>query len=296
MAEPGQLPLGIPAGRLLERRRAACQVGLSLKIRKKLLIADGLGRRAVGCAVRIHPARLFKQAGRHHTVHPAVNAAVKGFPVTVVKRQAERAVGRGFRPGGGARLAHTAAGGAVQFQRPDHPRQVVRVDRRRIVGVGGLQFGKKRGRAPFRLGPCFERGAQIRVGLFRRKGRACQQIGDVQPGAPRHNRQFPGCRKRPDDPIGPGCEISDAERRFGFHNIQQVVRHAPLLFRCGLGCADVEPFIYLHRIGAEHFAPKPFGQRDGEGCFAGGGGPADSHNDGARIRQDGQTVFPAPSG
>ena len=46
MAEPGQLALGIVAGRLLEFFRAGFQWSRLLKIREELLVADGLRCRA----------------------------------------------------------------------------------------------------------------------------------------------------------------------------------------------------------------------------------------------------------
>ena len=85
MAEPGQLPLGVVAGGLLELVRAGFQRGRPLKIREELLVADGLCCRAEAAAVVPDQLCLCQQTGIQHFVHPQVDAAVQRRPVREIQ-------------------------------------------------------------------------------------------------------------------------------------------------------------------------------------------------------------------
>ena len=152
-AEPRQLPLGVVAGGLLEALGAVVEAGRALKVREKLLVADGLRGGAVAVAVVVDLARFVKNPVFHHQIDAAADAVIERRAVATGQAEAERAVGWLGSAGVHPLLAHFATGSFEQFQCADDAGQVVRVYLCRVVGVDSLQLGVKR-RAALRLGLC----------------------------------------------------------------------------------------------------------------------------------------------
>lgn len=109
----------------------------------RILVADGLRRRAVGIAVVVDLPCFVQHTVFDHFVHAAVNAAVQHCAVTAGQAEAERMVGCLGGPGLAALVAHAAACGFKQLQCADDARQVVGVDLSGVVGVDPLQLGVK---------------------------------------------------------------------------------------------------------------------------------------------------------
>ena len=134
MAEPGQLAFRIVTGCLLELFGAGIQRGCALKIREELLITDGLRCRAERLAVLPDVLSFLQDAGILHFVHPQVDAAVKIGAVREVQPENKAAVGAFRRQGIRLLLTEFFAGGAIVFQRTQHPHLIVGMD-----GVGGFR-------------------------------------------------------------------------------------------------------------------------------------------------------------
>lgn len=165
--------------------RAPC-----LQNTEKLLVADGLGRRAVALAMVIDLFCLVQHAVFHHQVHPAADAVIERRAVAAGQAKAERTVRWLGSPGADALRTHFAACGFVQFQRTDD------------AGVGCLGGPARRNR-----GQCFAVGrtalrhprrrpgacrrARIAVDFFRGKVHAVQKAGDIESCAPHNDGSLP---------------------------------------------------------------------------------------------------------
>ena len=234
------------------------------------------------------PFHFFDPSPGDHRAHPLADAAVQFRPF-------ER---RAHREGAGGGLGE-GLGAAVGAER--HPRHAVHLqspgDARRVVGVnlrGGYrvhpgQLGMA-GRKTLLLQPGLHRVPHPggHLGNFRH---AEQQGPEVEPGSPAEDRNPPPLHHAGNG--GPGIgDVSAGRillRRVG--HVDQVVGH-PAPFGLGkFARADVKSPVNLHRIGVDHLAPQPFGQRHRQGRFSAGGGSHHGHQGGKR-----RVVHCAPPG
>ena len=85
-AEPGQLPLGIMAGGLLDLGASAFQSAVSCQIINKFLVANGL--HSGGLWGNTHPEKVFdflQQSQFQHFIYPTVDPALKILPVFILQ-------------------------------------------------------------------------------------------------------------------------------------------------------------------------------------------------------------------
>ena len=243
--EPGELPLGIVAGGLLDRLLRLLDGAPPFQGGQELLIANGLQRRGAGGQAPGQQALdLLQKALPEHALHPQVNPAIQLPPVRKIQSQPAGPVP--WRDASGLQivLGQGLSRLPVHLQGPDDPLFVRRVQPGRPCWVHPPELLQE-GLRPLLAGPSLQRPPQFRVRVRRKivtpnqrihieTGAPCQD-GSLAPGQNvRHHRS----RKAHKFPHGHGL--------LRLCHIQHVVRHAPAFFQSRLGCANVHMAVDLH--------------------------------------------------
>jgi hypothetical protein len=218
-------------------------------------------------------ANLVNESAVKHLDHTLVDACIQDRAGRL-KRVHTYLSWRGARvfglPG-----AERLTGDRVDLERPNHTATIMRVQPRggRRVDSGKTLIERLVSEL---IGLDLQLSPEGMIGSRARK-QASQSGLQVERSSAHKQHMLPARFDLVDRLERPGAIVGDARGFRGVEDIDQMMRNPGALGHRGLCGADVQAAVQRHRVEGDHLRTEALGERDADGCFAGGGGAGEVH-------------------
>ena len=253
IAKPGELALCVLTRAEFYESDGLFEAALAFEMFENLAVTE----RLAGSGTVDGALCLLDKAMGEHGVDACVNALMQ---IGAVALQHDERDGRSGRAG--TLLREWLAGQANDFDGANDTARVIAVNARKCFWIALVQFGKQ-----LRRRELLEFGAQPEIGRWRLPD-AFHPCLEVETSATAEDRD---AIATVDFVGGPACvaeELGSIESFSRIKDVDEMMRQTGSFFRRGLGGADVQAAVDLHRVYGDDFAIEPFRELKGDFGFA----------------------------